>query len=186
MKNGVAEVLPTFEFATATRILFGPGVRRELPGLVARAGRRALIVSGRSGERAGRIADALRAKGVSCLTWQVHGEPTLEAVIDGRERARAERCDVVVSVGGGSAIDAGKAVAALAANHGEPLDYLEVVGKGQPLERPGLPFIAVPTTAGSGAEVTRNAVLTCRIATGEGEPSQSTHAAARRPSSIPS
>ena len=94
------------------------------------------------------------------MTWRVHGEPTIEAVVAGRDLARAERCDLVVSVGGGSVIDAGKAVAALAANHGEPLDYLEVIGNGRPLERAALPFIAVPTTAGSGAEVTRNAVLT--------------------------
>jgi alcohol dehydrogenase class IV len=149
-----------FEFATATRILFGAGVRRELPAIAARAGRRALVVSGRSADRGDRVAAALCEKGLSCVTWRVHGEPTIEAVVAGRDRARAERCDLVVSVGGGSVIDAGKAVAALAANGGDPLDYLEVIGKGQPLERAALPFIAVPTTAGSGAEVTRNAVLT--------------------------
>jgi alcohol dehydrogenase class IV len=151
---------PTFEFATATRILFGAGVRRELPAIAGRYGRRVLIVSGRSPDRAEPVAAALRAAGLSCVKWTVPGEPSVAQAIEGRDLARASRCDVVLSIGGGSVIDAGKAVAALAANPGDPLDYLEVIGNGQALERPGLPFIAVPTTAGSGAEVTRNAVLT--------------------------
>jgi alcohol dehydrogenase class IV len=149
-----------FEFATATRILCGTGVRRELPGVVGRLGRRALIVTGGSPGRAEPVTAALRDGGLSMVTWAVTGEPSVEAAIAGRDLARAQACDVVLSIGGGSVIDAGKAVAALAANSGDPLDYLEVIGKGQALERPGLPFVAVPTTAGSGAEVTRNAVLT--------------------------
>jgi alcohol dehydrogenase class IV len=86
-------------------------------------------------------------------------EPSVDRVRQGVEVARAEGCDVVIAVGGGSAIDGAKAVAALVGNSGEPLDYLEVVGKGQSLVHPSLPFIAVPTTAGTGSEVTRNAVL---------------------------
>jgi len=77
----------------------------------------------------------------------------------GVERVRSERCDFVISIGGGSAIDTGKAIAALASNSGEPLDYLEVIGRGAPLAEPPLPFLAVPTTAGTGSEATRNAVL---------------------------
>jgi alcohol dehydrogenase class IV len=149
-----------FEFATATRILCGEGVRRELPGLVGRLGRRALMVTGGSPERAEPVAAALRDGGLSIVLWAVPGEPSVEEAVAGRDLARGEACDVVLSIGGGSVIDAGKAVAALAANPGDPLDYLEVIGKGQALARPGLPFVAVPTTAGSGAEVTRNAVLT--------------------------
>ncbi len=149
-----------FEFATATRILFGAGVRHELPAIARRLGRRALIVHGSSPERAEPIAAALGESGLSCVEWQVCGEPSIEAVLAGRELARAHDCDVVLSVGGGSVIDAGKAVAALAANPGDPYDYLEVIGKGQALPHASLPFLAVPTTAGSGAEVTRNAVLT--------------------------
>jgi alcohol dehydrogenase class IV len=149
-----------FEFATATRILFGAGVRSELPAIAQALGRRALLVHGSSADRAEPVTSALRAAGLSCVTWPVGGEPYVEQVVAGRDLARSHDCDVVLSVGGGSVIDAGKAVAALAANPGEPLDYLEVIGKGRPLERRGLPFVAVPTTAGSGAEVTRNAVLT--------------------------
>jgi alcohol dehydrogenase class IV len=68
-------------------------------------------------------------------------------------------CDLVIGIGGGSSIDTGKATAALLTNPGDPLDYLEVIGKGQPLQNPPLPYIAIPTTAGTGSEVTRNAVL---------------------------
>jgi alcohol dehydrogenase class IV len=81
-------------------------------------------------------------------------------VEEGRGLAREERCDVVIAFGGGSAIDAGKAIAALAGNEGELSDYMEIVGRAQPLPRPGLPCIAIPTTAGTGAEVTKNSVLT--------------------------
>ena len=77
----------------------------------------------------------------------------------GVDQARREDCHSVIAIGGGSAIDAGKAIAALLTNPGDPMDYLEVIGRGQPLTQPSLPFAALPTTAGSGAEVTRNAVL---------------------------
>jgi alcohol dehydrogenase class IV len=91
--------------------------------------------------------------------YQVRGEPTLDLVRAGADLARGSGCQFVVSIGGGSTIDTGKAIAALATNDGDVLDYLEVIGRGKPLERPGLPFIAVPTTAGTGSEVTRNAVI---------------------------
>ena len=138
-----------FEFATAARIVFGEGAVREVASAAREMGRRALVVTGRSA----------RAAPVDGVAFAVEGEPTIELVRRGVAAARDGRCDVVVSVGGGSAIDAGKAIAALLPNSGEPLDYLEVVGKGQPLRAPSLPFIAVPTTAGTGSEATRNAVL---------------------------
>ncbi|MBI4876169.1 MAG: iron-containing alcohol dehydrogenase [Acidobacteria bacterium] len=139
-----------FEFATATRIVFGAGTAGEVAPAARAMGARALLVTQRG-------APAL--EGFTHATLDVPGEPTVELVRRGTELARAGQCDVVVSVGGGSAIDAGKAIAALLANGGDPLDYLEVVGKGQSLKMPSAPFIAVPTTAGTGAEVTRNAVL---------------------------
>jgi len=140
-----------FEFATAARIVFGPGTVREVPAAAAEMGRRALLVTRRS-------VDISRA-GITGEPFPIHGEPAVDLVRQGAHRAREAGCDLVIALGGGSAIDAGKAVAALLANGGDPLDYLEVVGQGQPLARPSAPFIAIPTTAGTGSEVTRNAVL---------------------------
>jgi len=148
-----------FEFATASRILFGPGLAREVAPAAREMGKRALVVTRRSGEAAAWLAKQLDAAGVSCATFAVSGEPTLDRLRAGVAQARQESCDLVVGLGGGSAIDMGKAIAALLTNPGEPLDYLEVVGSGQPLGRPAAPFIAIPTTAGTGSEVTRNAVL---------------------------
>ena len=148
-----------FEFATAARILFGEGVLREVAPAAAAMGRRALVVTGASRERAAPLVAALQAAGVSCVPFSVAGEPAIPQIRDGAEFARDERCDVIVAMGGGSALDAGKALAALLTNAGEPLDYLEVIGRGRPLEHPAAPCIAVPTTAGTGSEVTRNAVL---------------------------
>jgi len=138
-----------FEFATAGRIVFGPGTAREVAPAARSFASRVFYVAG---------FDALAGL-EPAATLRVAGEPTVELVREGVEAARAAGCGVVVAAGGGSAIDTGKAVAALLANGGDPLDYLEVIGRGQPLTRPSIPVIAVPTTAGTGAEVTRNAVL---------------------------
>ena len=143
-----------FEFATAGRILFGPGTASRLTAAAQSMGERPLVVTGSS---AGRTAHLLG--GLSCVPFAVAGEPTLETIRAGAEIARDARCDLVIAIGGGSAIDTGKALAAMVANPGDPLDYLEVIGRGQPLKHPSAPCIAVPTTAGTGSEVTRNAVL---------------------------
>ena len=143
-----------FEFATATRIVFGEGTAATLPELARSFGTRPLVVTGASTERAAPLVSALSAE-----TFAVPGEPTVDLVREGARRAQDAACDVVISLGGGSVIDAGKAIAAIATNGGEPLDFLEVVGKGRAIVAPPLPFIAVPTTAGTGSEVTRNAVL---------------------------
>lgn len=143
-----------FEFATATRIIFGEGKAAMLPELARSFGARALVVTGASPDRAASILSALSAE-----TFAVPGEPTVELVREGARRTCDAKCDVVLSIGGGSAIDTGKAISAIATNGGEPLEFLEVVGKGRELFAAPLPFIAVPTTAGTGSEVTRNAVL---------------------------
>ena len=148
-----------FEFATATRILFGPGALAELGPVAAPLGRRALLVTGRSPSRGQAARERLEAAGIAIVAFGVPGEPTVEDARRGAQLARGEGVDLVVASGGGSAIDAGKAVAALLGNGGDPLDYLEVIGRGQAIEKPSLPFIAIPTTAGTGSEVTRNAVL---------------------------
>jgi alcohol dehydrogenase class IV len=147
-----------FEFAAPARILFGEGRLREAGALAAGMGSRALVVEG-SGGRAAPLHELLRASGVATARLRVPAEPTAALVERGVEHARSEGCDVVVALGGGSVIDAGKAVAALLTNRAPLRDYLEVVGRGQPLTERAAPVIAIPTTAGTGAEVTRNAVL---------------------------
>lgn len=147
-----------FEFATATRIVFGAGTSQQLARETGALGNRALVVTGACADRHGDLLSQLRDRS-SAAVLQVGHEPSVEVATEGLALARAKGCDVVVGLGGGSAIDSGKAIAALLTNPGDPVDYLEVVGRGQPLIHPPAPFIAVPTTAGTGAEVTRNAVL---------------------------
>ena len=154
-----AAVPARFEFATATRIVFGAGTAAELPTLVAGLGRRVLVVTGSSVARHAAAIESLRASVEAVDLVSIASEPTVADAEAGAARARASACSVVVGLGGGSAIDAGKAIAALAPNPGPALNSLEVVGRGLPLPHPSLPYIAVPTTAGTGAEVTRNAVL---------------------------
>lgn len=148
-----------FEFTVATRVLFGPGTIRQAGPLARDLGTRALVVTGATVERAGPLLALLNSNGVSPVTFSLTGEPTVAIVVHGAQTARAEGCDLVVSFGGGSATDAGKAIAALMTNPGDVLDYLEIIGSARPLDRPPAPFMAIPTTAGAGAEVTRNAVL---------------------------
>lgn len=153
----------TFEFATTPEIHFGHGVFSHLGEQVARFGKRAWLVTGSSSlERMGildRLEHQLAQHGVTSVRQQVHSEPDTTVVDHGANLAREAGCDLVVGIGGGSALDAGKAIACLLANQGECLDYLEVVGRGKPIERESVPFIAVPTTGGTGSEVTHNAVI---------------------------
>jgi len=148
-----------FEFATATCIIFGPGSVDKVPPMAGQMGRRALLIMGQDAERAKPMRKQLAEQGIQVTQFQVPGEPTVELVTEGVELARRAECRVVVGMGGGSVLDTGKAIAALLSNRGRLLDYLEVVGKGRQLARPSAPYIAIPTTAGTGAEVTRNAVL---------------------------
>jgi len=148
-----------FEFATATRIIFGPGTLREVGPIAAEMGSRALVVVGRTAARATPLLDELAAQGIDTVTYSVTSEPSVGLVRLGTQRAQEAGCDLVIGFGGGSALDTGKAIAALLTNGGDPLDYLEVIGGGQPLTQAAVPYIAIPTTAGTGAEVTCNAVL---------------------------
>jgi alcohol dehydrogenase class IV len=103
------------------------------------------------------MREILSAQGIPFDEFHVHGEPTVDVVRAGTQAAKG--CDLVIGLGGGSVLDAGKAIAALGTNRGDIFDYLEVIGKGQPLIESSLPYIAIPTTAGTGTEVTRNAVI---------------------------
>ena len=148
-----------FEFATAGRIIFGQGKVGEVGLLAVQMGKHALVITGSHVERAAGLIQVLEDKGMRVTTFQVRGEPDTDIVAEGSRLARLKRCDVVIGMGGGSVIDAGKAIAALVTNQGDIFDFLEVVGKAQAITRPPLPYIAIPTTAGTGAEVTKNAVL---------------------------
>jgi alcohol dehydrogenase class IV len=148
-----------FEFATATRIIFGPGTISEAASLSGGFGKRACVVTGNTIERAERLLGRLSKQDIDYVTFNVSGEPTTTLAKVGVETSREEACDFVISVGGGSVLDTGKVIAAMLTNSGQLEEYLEVVGAGKPLALNAAPHIAIPTTAGTGAEVTRNAVL---------------------------
>lgn len=148
-----------FEFVTANRIIFGNGTLKQIADIAPAMGRRALVVTGGTPERAAPLLDILKGAGIEYQTFPVPKEPTIPLVGEGADIVRRDNIDMVISFGGGSPIDAGKAIAAMATNGGEPLDYLEVIGKGQPLTEDPIPMIAIPTTSGTGAEVAKNAVL---------------------------
>ena len=148
-----------FEFATTSRIIFGRGTLKEVPALATQMGGQPLVITGNNTERAATLLDLLKAIGMQTFTFGVTGEPTIEMAIEGAQIARKKACDLVLGIGGGSVIDAAKAIAALLTNSGDIMDYLEVIGQGLPLTQASAPCIAIPTTAGTGAEVTRNSVL---------------------------
>ena len=125
-----------FEFVTAPRIVFGSGVLTEIGGIAKSSGQRALVVTGSKPERAARLIELLHRSGVIAVPFAVAGEPGLMTVENGVALASRERCDLVISIGGGSVIDAGKAIAAMMTNSGEVLDYLEIIGRGK--SRPSL------------------------------------------------
>ncbi|MGJ3264998.1 MAG: iron-containing alcohol dehydrogenase [Salinarimonas sp.] len=152
-------LLPSFTFGPSGQILFGRGRAAEAAGLVAGMARRVVLVHGRDPARAGWLVDALAAQGVAVHALACPGEPTLPLLDAALANARAFAPDAVVAIGGGAAIDLGKALAALIPQETGALDHLEVVGRGLPLGRDPLPCIALPTTAGTGAEVTKNAVI---------------------------
>jgi alcohol dehydrogenase class IV len=145
-----------FEFTTAGRILVGQGRAAQLPEVLAGLGSRVLVCTGADPARR---AGLLAGLGLPAAQFSVGGEPTVDLARAGAAAAREHGADVVAAIGGGSVIDTGKAVAMLLGNGGDPLDYLEVVGSGRKITKPSAPFVAVPTTAGTGAEVTANAVL---------------------------
>ncbi len=149
-----------FEFYSTTRIIFGKGSLSKIETLAGELGKKALIVTGRSSERANVVFEALIKQNIPFSQFIVEGEPTINLVEAGIEHAKAEKCDFIIGFGGGSVLDSGKAIASLLNNDGEIIDYLEVVGKGKTITKPSLPYIAIPTTSGTGTEVTRNAVLT--------------------------
>ncbi len=161
-----------YDFLASSKIVFGWGRRREVGGLARELGRRAFIVTGaRRLQTDGVIAElsaALAAIGVEPIHLaEIHCEPEVGDVDQAATALKDYRSgegDFVLAIGGGSAIDLGKAVAAMATN-GEGAsvsEFLEGVGKGLTIDRPPLPVLAMPTTGGTGSEATKNAVISSR------------------------
>jgi len=148
-----------FEFATSTRIIFENGSFSKVPDLIKEFGSKVLIVSGINKNLAYQLSESLSELNILSEIFSIHSEPTISDIEQGTELARKTLCNVVVGIGGGSAVDSAKAIAALVPNQGELTDYLEIIGKGRKLENEPLPFLAIPTTAGTGAEVTKNSVI---------------------------
>jgi alcohol dehydrogenase class IV len=144
-----------FDLAVPRRVLFGPGRADELAGLLPSLGQKVLLCTGGNPSRHRHLLGGVDPVAVVAVPH----EPTVDQVRVATGEARTAGADVVVAVGGGSVLDLGKAVAVLLGNGTDPLDHLEVVGRGVPVERPAAPYVAVPTTAGTGAEATANAVL---------------------------
>jgi len=166
-----------FEFSTARRIVFGPGTAEQIPSLVAAYGKHAFVVVGRKADRLTAVLDAVVARNVAVTVFNVTAEPTTEMAQAAVVAAREAKADVVLAIGGGSVLDIGKVASAMLKNEGDLSEYLEVVGKGKPLREPAAPLLAVPTTAGTGAEVTYNAVL--------GVPHQQVKVSIRSPLMLP-
>jgi alcohol dehydrogenase class IV len=148
-----------FEFATAGRIVFGAGTLREAGDIARGLGKRPLVVTGHTPDRARPLLALLSEQGLDPITFAVTREPLVETVRGGAGLARDERCDCVIGIGGGAVLDAAKAIAVLLTNQGDILDYLEIVGRGRALTAAPVPLMAIPTTAGTGSEVTRNSVI---------------------------
>jgi alcohol dehydrogenase class IV len=148
-----------FNFYTPAQIRFGWGELKKIGELALPFGRRAFVLIGKNRERAEILLKLLQVNGIKYHVFAVSGEPTVELLENALLSSRENPCDMVIGFGGGSVLDTGKAVSALLTNSGAMMDYLEVVGKGMAIESPSLPYIAIPTTAGTGTEVTSNAVL---------------------------
>ena len=148
-----------FEFSTTAQIIFGEGTLKEVGAIATLLGKHPLVICGKGAANPSALLASLMENGLDYAVFEVEGEPTIQLIENAIRLARQEKCDFVIGFGGGSAMDAAKSLACMMTNPGDLIDYLEVIGQGKKLSQPGLPVIAIPTTAGTGAEVTRNAVL---------------------------
>lgn len=149
-----------FEFSTSRRIVFGRGTLTELSRAQEFDGiERVLLVHGAGGVDSTEVKGMLDSRKIQWAEFSIDGEPTIPDIHLGLKMSREHQSEIVIGLGGGSVIDAAKAIAALSVNPGDSMDYLEVVGAGKPLQYPALGVVAIPTTAGTGSEVTRNAVI---------------------------
>lgn len=163
-------MIPAFSISRLPRIEFGRGKLALLPKLVAGYGKHALIVTGafsfRHSTHWPQLLNALTASGINYIDIRVTGEPSPQFIDDTIQQFHGSAFDVVIAIGGGSTVDAGKAIAGLLKSEHSVMDYLEGVGPELNYSGPSIPFIAVPTSAGTGSEVTKNAVLSTQSAIG--------------------
>ena len=148
-----------FEFATVTQIIFGPGTLKDISVPAAEMGHPGFVITGRNLQWAEPLLKQLKKQDIVFSLFIVPEEPTTDLALAAVEKARRDGYDFVIGIGGGSVLDIGKVVAALLTNSGELMEYSEVIGGSQPLNRQSAPYMAIPTTSDTGTEVTRNAVL---------------------------
>ncbi|MDA0147441.1 iron-containing alcohol dehydrogenase [Vibrio sp. LaRot3] len=148
-----------FQFMTSTRIIFGEGALQSSLSVLNQFGYSVLLVTGQNTSRASPLINYLKQQNMRYQHVAISGEPNITMVEETALSGRKFKPDMVVAIGGGSVIDMGKALAAIIPNQGDVYDYVEVVGRNVPLKTKPIPFIAIPTTASTGSEVTRNAVL---------------------------
>jgi alcohol dehydrogenase class IV len=153
------EMAMKIDFSTSNRIIFGSGELNNIADLIKDWGHRAFIIRGKNPTYGKAFFEILEGLDLEITYFKVDQEPDIELVVSAVQQARGNKCEFVIGLGGGSVIDTGKAVASLLNNDGELMDYLEVVGKGLPQKNLSKPYIAIPSTAGTGSEVTRNAVI---------------------------
>jgi alcohol dehydrogenase class IV len=148
-----------FELFLSRRIIFELGCRSQIGEIVSSIGKRIFLLYAKNHPLIPEIRDRLNGIGLDLLALPISGEPDLGSVTKLVAEGRNHDSDLVIGIGGGSVIDTGKVVSAMLNNPGEISDYLEIVGMNLPLPNQPAPFIAVPTTAGTGSEVTKNAVI---------------------------
>ncbi|MGF1875868.1 iron-containing alcohol dehydrogenase [Photobacterium frigidiphilum] len=148
-----------FQFMTSSRIVFGEGALINSFSTFNQFGYSVLLVTGKDNQRSEPLVNYLKQQNMRYQQVAVLGEPLIAMIEEMAAMGRRFRPDMVISIGGGSVLDAGKALAALIPNQGSVYDYVEVVGRNVPLQAKPLPFIAIPTTSGTGSEVSKNAVL---------------------------
>jgi len=148
-----------FELALLPQIFFGSGQIQNIQMHIRPFGSRVLLVADQNALKTANLGETLIKNNFEYRSLIVKSEPTTDIIDQGVSAGREFKAELVVGIGGGSALDAGKAIAGLITNGGLANDYMEVVGKGFPIKHPALPYIALPTTAGTGTEVTKNAVI---------------------------
>jgi alcohol dehydrogenase class IV len=148
-----------FEFTSSNRIIFGEGSLSKISEVAPELGHKALIVTGKGSVPIEPLLSYLETAGLVCEVFRVGKEPDIPIIQAGLAQAKVIECDLVIGFGGGSSLDTAKAIAAMLTNPGNLLDYLEVIGRGMKIPNMPVSMVAIPTTAGTGTEVTRNAVI---------------------------